>query len=344
MIGLVVRSLVGAPVGLCGSIIAPLVTICAVCGLLQLCRCKIRDCSWCKRCLRMSGTDTFDDFEMIIIVHQATYTTHKKHSTYVKIHAGDHAVQTDPSNNGVYQQAVSLFVEQGTEDVKLELVSASDKVLGELRLNVLRDVLSGSAPSERLFPMRQRNKHVLNPRIRLTLSPGQPGAEDRALLDGMHASAETELMLQQQLAKATGAQEEHSEIALIAKGCSGPLEAFGALGRKRAVHVGVLGPPERKRFALHFWESQEKCEAGEQALHEIELLRVSSVVPDPQRPAIFHINYVKKDGRPHRRIFQRVDRSRDVWVELLQMLVTRVHEQHREKKTKGVRPAALTMP
>jgi len=66
------------------------------------------------------------------------------------------------------------------------------------------------------------------------------------------------------------------------------------------------------------------------------LLRVSAVAPDPGRPDVFLLSYVDKDKRQQKATFNRIDRGRDVWVELLSILVTKVHENHKEtKKKKG---------
>mmetsp|Transcript_116461 Transcript_116461/g.324553 ORF Transcript_116461/g.324553 Transcript_116461/m.324553 type:complete len:359 (+) Transcript_116461:72-1148(+) len=354
MIGLVMRSVMGESLGLCGMIVGPLLAIAAVCGIMQCCKCRMRDCACIKRLLRVMGTDPFDDFEMMILVHRVSFTASSKQTVYVRVKAGDHVVSTDPSGAGLFQQALCIFIEQGTQDLIFQLLSTSDKVLAELKMNVMKEVLKDEdgipGPDrviEKTFVMKQKDKHVLNPRITLTFAPEGPGEEEKALLSGLNASSETEWMLQQQLAKvseeekrsrskeegaAAAAGEQLSEIALLAKGCCGPLERFGTLGKKLPIYVGVQGPPRRKKFALHIWDSEKEFRADQPSKESIELLRISSVAPDPGRPEVFIVSYVDKEKQPQKATFQRLDRNRDVWVELLQILVTKVHEDHDEKK------------
>uniref|UniRef100_A0A7S1SAX5 CERLI1-like PH domain-containing protein n=1 Tax=Alexandrium catenella TaxID=2925 RepID=A0A7S1SAX5_ALECA len=352
MIGLVVRSVVGDSLGMCGMIVGPLIAIAAICGIMQCCRCRLRDCGCCKRWLRMTGTDPFDDFEMMILVHKVSFTASSKIPCHVRIQAGDHEVCTDLETSGIFQQALSIFIEQGTEVLKFELRNSSDTVLAELQMKVAKEILhlddaknSGSPPSvsEKMFVMKQKNKNVLNPRVVLTFASESPGDEEQALLHGLNASNEVEWMLQQQLHKTqlqdakTGdgqKPEQLSEIALLARGCFGPLHMFGTLGSKRMVYVGVLGPPRRKKFTLHVWDSEHDFREDKPAQQEVDLLRVSSVAPDPGRSEVFTVSHVNKDKLPQKAVFQRIDRSRDVWVELLMILVGKVHEEHNKKKDK----------
>jgi len=345
MIGLVMRMALGDSMGMCGMIIGPLIAVAAICGIMQCCTCRMRDCRCIKRLFRMTGVDAYDDFEMMILVHQVSFTSSSKVDTYVKVRAGEHVVHTDPDPGGLFQQALCVFVEQGTQQVKFELMNTSDKVLAELKMDVMKEILGGDSGKpikvvEKMFVMKQKNKHVLNPRIKLTFSPEGPGEEEKALLHGINASSETEWMLQQQLAKVTEEQgsqsikpgEQGSEIALLAKGCFGPLEQFGTLGSKHPIYVGVLGPPRRKKFSFHIWNSEREFQRDQPPNECIDLLRVSAVAPDPGRPDVFLFSYIDKDKQPQKAMFNRIDRGRDVWVEMLQILVTKIHESYKEKK------------
>jgi len=339
MIGLVMRMALGDSLGMCGMVLGPLIAIAAICGIMQCCTCRMRDCRCIKRLFRMTGVDNFDDFEMMILVHQVTFTASSKVDTYVKVRAGEHVVHTDPDSGGIFQQALCVFVEQGTEQVKFELMNTSDKILAELKMDVMKEILKDeSSVSNKMFVMKQKNKHVLNPRIKLTFSNEGPGEEEKQLLQGINASNETEWMLQQQLAKVAEEGtlpkpgEQGSEIALLAKGCFGPLEKFGTLGSKHSIYVGVLGPPRRKKFSLHIWDSERDCQQDKPPNECIDLLRVSAVAPDPGRPDVFMLSYIDKDKQQHKATFNRVDRGRDVWVEMLQILVTKIHEDYKDKK------------
>jgi len=345
MIGLVMRMALGDSMGMCGMIIGPLIAVAAICGIMQCCTCRMRDCRCIKRLFRMTGVDAYDDFEMMILVHQVSFTSSSKVDTYVKVRAGEHVVHTDPDPGGLFQQALCVFVEQGTQQVKFELMNTSDKVLAELKMDVMKEILGGESgvPTkvvEKMFVMKQKNKHVLNPRIQLTFSPEGPGEEEKALLQGLNASSETEWMIRRELAKVTEEQgagtikpgEEGYEIALLAKGCFGPLEQFGTLGSKHPIYVGVLGPPRRKKFSLHIWGSEREYQQDKPPNECIDLLRVSAVAPDPGRPDVFLLSYIDKDTNHQKATFNRTDRGRDAWVELLQILVTKIHENYREKK------------
>jgi len=345
MIGLVLRTVVGETLGPVGMMCAPLIAILAICGLTMLCRCRLRGCSCCKRLLRVTGTDPFDDFEVMVLVHKVSFTASSKTPCYVRVTAGEHQVCTDPAKNGVFQQALSVFIEQGTEVVKFALMNTKDALLAEFQMNVAKDILhlddgKQICVSEKTFVMKQKCKHVLNPRLTLTFAPEVAGDEEQALLAGLNASSEVEWMLQQQLHKTQkevrgsdeGPQEQLSELALLAKGCFGPLHHFGLMGSKNQIFVGVLGPPRRKKFALHVWDSESSYRDDKPAKQEIDLLRISAVQPDPGRPDVFTIAYFDKEKKSHKMICQRIDRGRDVWVELLQILVTKVHEDHEAKK------------
>jgi len=352
MIGLVLRSAMGDSMGMCGMVLGPLLAICAVCGIWALCTCRMRDCGCARRFLRATGVDPFDDFEMMILVHKAAFTAPSKTPVYVRIRAGQHEVCTDLDSAGLFQQALSVFVEQGTEHVKFELLNTSNKVIADLTMNVMKEILHSEdgkcvKVTEKTFQMKQKNKHVLNPRVVLTFMPEGPGDEEQALLSGLNASTEVEWMLQQQLQKAAAESqpsqeavggaaakppEQLSEIALLARGCCGPLHMFGMMGSKSLVYVGVLGPPRRKRFALHVWDNEHDFSADKPSKLEIELLRTSAVAPDPSRANVFTITYIDKSKAQKKAVFQRVDRGRDVWVEMLQILVTKIHNDHNQKK------------
>lgn len=335
MFGLVMRMALGDSMGMCGLILGPLIAVAAICGIMQCCTCRMRDCRCIKRFFRMTGVDQFDDFEMMIQVHKVTFTSSSKVETYVKVKAGDHTVHTDPDPGGLFHQALCIFVEQGTQQLKIELLNTSDKVLAEIKMDVMKEILKEEKPTkEKMFAMKQKNKHVLNPRIVLTISPEGPGQEEKALLDDINASPETNWMLQQHLSQVSKPGEEGSEIALLAKGCFGPLEQFGSWGAKNGIYVGVLGPPRRKKFSLHIWDTERDYQQDKPPKECIEMLRISAVSPDPKRSDVFMLKYLDKDKHPQTATFNRVDRGRDVWVEMLHILVTKIHEDYKQKKQK----------
>jgi len=283
---------------------------------------------------------------MMILVHQGYFTAANKTTTYCRVRAGQEVVDTEKSSSGQYQQAVSIRIEQGTETLDFELMYNS-KVLAVLKMKVWEEILNkGETPesfTEKMFSMKSKDKNYLNPKIKLTFSPDN-NDEEKALVANLGASDETAWMLQQHLSKVQkdtpekgkgGAPaEEMSEIMLLAQGCSGPLTRFTFTGREDDVWVAIQGPPKRKKHALVFWDSEKEFNEGAEPSDTVDLLRMSAVYPDPGRPEIFAINYVNSSKKQDKVTLKRVDRSRDVWVELLQLLVTKVHEERREQKSK----------
>jgi len=285
---------------------------------------------------------------MMITIHQVQFTSKAKVSTCVKVKCGDMVVTTDMNEGGSYHQAVSLFVEQGSSVIDFDLLDNRKRVLAQLRLDIMKDIFRDGEPvsvTEKVFVMKQKQKQILSPKITLTFSPEQVGDEEKALLTGINASAETEWMLAQHLRRVDEQQqditegkgqvaEQLSEIQLLAKGCCGPLERFQKLGKTDRVYVGVVGPPMKKRFSFHIWKSEQEYKDEQAAIAEIDLLRITSVSQDPSRPEGFAISYVGDSKERTHIKFNRVDRSRDVWVEMLQLLVAKVHAD-REGKKKG---------
>jgi len=57
------------------------------------------------------------------------------------------------------------------------------------------------------------------------------------------------------------------------------------------------------------------------------------VGPSPVRPDEFVLNYLDKEtNQHHKATFKAIDRASDVWVETLQALITKLHENHKEKR------------
>jgi len=353
MIGLIARGVGGEMAGPCAMILLPIIAICALCGIWKFCcKCRLRDCGCIKRMLRCVGTDPFDDFDMMIQVHSAKFTSAARTTTFVRVKAGDMVVETDKSEEGVFQQALNLLVEQGSPCLEFELCDGRKKVLATLKMDIMKDILkledgqmNINAVNEKVFTMKQKQKSVLNPKITLTFSPERMGDEEKALLGGINASAETEWMLTQHLNKLSDGSEpgskpgtklaDLSEVELLAKGCAGPLEKFGKMGAKDRCHMAIVGPPRKKRFALHTWKTEKDFKEGKPHMDEVDLLKVTSVAADPSRPEVFVVNYMDEHKARASIKFNRVDRSRDVWVEMLQLLVMKVHEERKDKKGKG---------
>mmetsp|Transcript_84150 Transcript_84150/g.223425 ORF Transcript_84150/g.223425 Transcript_84150/m.223425 type:complete len:362 (-) Transcript_84150:68-1153(-) len=356
MIGFVLRGLgFGLPgEGFCVGIVASLLAVCAICGIHRCMKMRMRDCTCIKKWMRATGTDKFDDFEMMLLVHEVLMQNTKKLTTAVRVTAGGHTVKTDESNKGIFQQPLSIFVEQGTESIDVELLDArGHKVLASVKLDPIQDVLRPKQLlHEKVMPMKQKSKGVLNPRIKLTVMLESADEAEQGLLSGVDIGlgAEANMMLRQQLQKVLleeelretnemeGGTESHgqggmSDLELLAKGCCGPLEMFGAWGAKETVFIGVRGPPNSKRYYLGVWKNQESFErAFNKGSPEIDLLRVTSVQPDPGRTEVFAVNYLDGHKVKKKLTFRILDRNRDVWVEMFMLLIKMMHDQKEQKK------------
>jgi len=355
MIGLVCRLMgFGGGGGLCAVVLGALVAICALFGINRCMRWRMRDCACIKRCMRASGADKFDDFEMMVHVHEVLYTPSKaKLSTMVRVTAGPHLVKTDEVSKGIVQQMLQIFVEQGTDVVLFELLDSRErKVLASMKLDTMKDILEVKGiVSEKIYTMKQKSKGVLNPRIKLTIVPHSDSEVEKGLLAniGHGTSSETSLMLRQQLHKATlvhkatlgacSSDEDafkgfSSELDLLAKGCAGPLDMFGSWGSRTRVYVAVRGPPDMKRYFMGIWKDKSDFDKGVKPNPEIDLLRVMSVQPDPARTEVFMLQYLDQDKVKKKMQFRRLDRARDVWVEMFQLLIKQVHERKDRNKEK----------
>lgn len=331
---------VGIPgTGFCAVVLGVFVAIFALCGIQRCMRCRIRDCHCIKRLMRISGADKFDDFELMVIIHDVTFTSKDKMNTLVRVSAGHHSVKTDFDSRGNFQQALSIYVEQGTQEIRMELMGGNGRtVLACLKLDVSKDIKDAKDihTLEKVFTMKQKTKGVLNPRIKLSIATEGTDEEQAGLLSGMAMSHETDMMLRQHLHKVNITSPKgpglKSELDILAQGCAGPLDMFGSWGSKEQVWVSVDGPPEAKKYCLGVWKDRGEYEKGVKPQHEVILLKVLSVQPDPNRPEVFMLQYLDPDKVKKRLQFRRIDRARDVWVEMLQMLIKQVHDAKNKQK------------
>jgi len=347
MIGLLLGGFGGNDNCLFG-IIAAIIALCAIFGLYQCCTCRLRNCRCCKKLLLATGTDTYKEFRVTILVHEAMFTVSKgKASTFVRVTAGDERVETDENNKGVYQQALDLFVEQGTESIEIELLDSSKNLFAVLSLDPEKDILKAKEPCmEKIFNMKEKNKGVLNPRIKLTMQLELDADLEKSLFadfDTSQMSDKTELMLRTQLNKIkdedadADGDGQTSSLELLVMACAGPLEKFGSWGAKELIYVAIRGPPESRKYSLSLYANEKDHANGKKPFDQIEILKILSVQPDPDRPEVFIIHFVGKDKVKQRTTFQRTDRGRDVWVEMLVMLVNAIREDKDARKHKPKR-------
>jgi len=202
--------------------------------------------------------DTFDDFELLILVHEAT-ADHKKEKikTLIRVVAGNQVVDTDPSSRGIFQQPLHVFVEQGTSKVVMELLEEpSHKLLASREFDPLTDILESKLQDkEQNIQMHVRAKGIQNPKLKMMMVVSHDHDVETGLLgsgmDGM--SEDTKILMQQQLRKAdhrpasrgvsgyeAAGDQPLSETQRLKQACAGPLdlfEGFGAMRRKSSLRV-----------------------------------------------------------------------------------------------------------
>lgn len=335
MIGLVLESMFSGPM----MIIQCIAGVALVFGCISCMRCRMRDCTCIRRCFRCLGIDQFDDFEMMVLVHEAMYTASaSKQTTMVRVTAGQQTVETDTSSKGNFQQPLTIFVEQGAATIVIDLCDDSKRVMAKLTLDTMKDILKAEHQtiSEKVFTMKQSSKGVMNPRVKLTMAVSSGDDLEAPLLSG--CSQEVDWLMRQEMRKtAHPVGKQATELEMITHGCHGPLDLFSGLGKTDTVHVAVHGPPQSKHWSFCVYQDEHDAGQKAHALYEVDLLKVQSVQPDPGRTNVFVVTYYSKDSgarSSQKLVFRRIDRARDVWVEMLQLLVTKVHEERAAKKDK----------
>lgn len=341
MLGLLLgRGLLGGGIfsslfGLCAAISA----IAVLCGCLRCMKCEFRSCPCVKRILRCTGHDEFDDFELMVLVHDATFEGRAKMSTLIRITAGSHVVKTDASSRGIFQQPLHITVEQGCRQIIVDLCDTSDRVLASLVIDVMGNILSETGPqSECDYVMNTKSKGIIKPKVKLTMVVSNDDDCEAGLLTGM--STDVDILVRQQLHKAKQEGQAHgdtqlTEMEVLKEAASGPLEVFEGLGQTHNVYVGVLGPPESRRWVFGVWKSKQDFLARKPAAQEIDLLKIETVQGDPTRHHVFVINCF--DGsRNHKSLtFRRIDRARDVWVEIIHLLVLKCRAAKKAQKAQS---------
>lgn len=344
VLGGVMRSFLGVPCACLGSILA----IFAICGCVRCMKCRTRDCGCLKRCFRVTGHDKFDDFEFLMLVHEAIFE-HRgaKMTTVVRVTAGLHTVRTDPNSNGIFQQPLTIFVEQGTRQIVVDLMDTNGRVLASLCLDPQDNILTPkNMSSEQVFNMKQNNKTIRNPKMKLSMVVSTGNDAELGLVSGVRT--DVDILVRQQLLKAKEvgkannsgkSDEDLSEMEVLKEACCGPLEIFEGLGKTSSVHVAIVGPPTSRRYVLGIWDDKHDFESKRKAIEEVDLLKIQSVQADPTRHHVFVVNYFDEGRVPQTLTFRRIDRARDVWVEILYLLVTRARDSL--KKTKRDKTLAV---
>lgn len=313
---------------------------------LKSCSCGIRSCPCIKKLFRCIGVDTFDDFETMFLVHEAVANSSSgKLNFCVRITAGSHSVQTEYRQNSVFQENLVLSVAQGTREIKVELVDGWRRKVATLMFDPQKDILDQKGCAEKVFAMRVKQKGVINPQVKLTFRvQSRKGGDEES--GGMASSAGNsdrtlDFLVSEQLRKVGWSEkvtDPGQQLVYLATACAGPVERFGLLGEKQPCVLGVRGPPKQRRFVMGLWKDMKSFDGGADATVEIDLLRVTGVRPDPGRAEVFFIYYVDENRVRQNCTLRRVDRTREVWVKLLTMLISELHalkQKAHEKKERG---------
>merc|ERR1719343_1812931 len=107
------------------------------------------------------------------------------------------------------------------------------------------------------------------------------------------------------------------------------------MGNRRHCYFAILGPPESERWIMGIWFDRSAWEASQQPDRVIDLMKVQSIMADPDEVNTFAIKYYDERRFLSEYRFRRIDRSRDVWVESLQKIIHAVREQRKEEKAQG---------
>mmetsp|Transcript_49256 Transcript_49256/g.77899 ORF Transcript_49256/g.77899 Transcript_49256/m.77899 type:complete len:353 (-) Transcript_49256:246-1304(-) len=311
-------------------IVAVIGGVLALLCCLRCARCRLRDCECCKRFLRWCGYDEFDDFDLMVQIEKATYEPQTK-KTRVRLTAGVHVVETDvhSSRTGDFHDPLNITIEQGTYELRVDLLDMSGRVIAEAKINIAEKIVRPPVlePDMR-FRMNAKRHQISKPTITLTMVKNTEDAES-----GFAAPQDSvDYFMKQILSKAKKDGSGASELEILKKASAGPLELFEGLGNTTNCYVAVLGPPTTRRWTLGFWHDKRDFEARRPAFKEIPLLKVQSVQADPSRHHVFVMTYFDDDRITVTLNLRRVDRARDVWVEILHCLVQKAHDEHKEKK------------
>lgn len=280
--------------------------------------------------MRSIGADQFDDFEIMVIVHEATFASTTKRTTRIRLSAGLQQVQTNVSTKGIYQEALQLTVEQGTQDLLIELLDGRS-VIANMKIPILERIIQGKPIIEQEQTLRPKIKGLANPKLKLTIHKDTDLDAEKSLLSDMNLSKGSEMLLQQHLLLVPKSDEANekplSAIQTLAVGLKGNLEMFGFLGSREVVHVAIRGPPAQRRYALCIFKDEKDATKSAKPALEVDFLKILSVQDDPGRPDVFQIHYMDARKCQQHLAFRRLDLPTGTWVELISKLIKLIREE-----------------
>jgi len=282
----------------------------------------------------------------MVLVHEAMYDPPNKLATVVKVTAGEHSAKTDPNAQGMFQQPMHILVEQGTQNLLVELLDNRGNLLATLRLGIVDHVLcSKNVQSEMVYTMKPKDaRNIRNPRIKLTMVVNDGDALEKGTLGG--PVSDVDILVRQQLNKAkhekqtSSGQEEFGEMDVLKEAACGPLELFEGLGTTKKVYVAVIGPPVSRRWVLGIWDGPDDFEKHHQPKLEVDLMKIQGVKADPTRNHVFVVHCYDAQRVRMSLTFRRLDRARDVWVEILRLLVSKARESKQVAKVQRTKSAS----
>lgn len=320
----------GGILACCGGSIC---AICALCGLYKCSTLRVRDCACLKWCLRAAGSDDFDDFDLVIIIHEATFTSVAKRKSKIRVTAGRHKVQTHESNKATFHEALQIFIEQGTPCLLVELMDGRN-VMASLKLDIVRNLLEGGRIVDKHFEMQTKSKGISSCRVKLTMHVENDIEAGKSLISDMNLSKSSEMILHQQLMKkdklSGGSGDEEakptSQIQTLVSGLHGTLDLFGSLGSTQSVFVTMSCPAPRK-YMLCVFKDEKEYSRGSKPTTVIDMFKILAVEEDPGRSDVFHVAYMDNQKKQHRLNLRRVDLPTGTWVELLSKLIKLIREE-----------------
>mmetsp|Transcript_46774 Transcript_46774/g.84459 ORF Transcript_46774/g.84459 Transcript_46774/m.84459 type:complete len:342 (+) Transcript_46774:120-1145(+) len=341
MIGLILRLMTGGMIDGSGVFVG-MFACCAICGLYRCASCRCRDCRCIRRCLLCTGVDRFEEFDLTVYVHEASFTGPKAHCK-VRVKAGEMQDLTSERANLNFQEPCSVLVEQGLEYIDIDLWDDREKrVLANLRLDVVKELLEAKQGSlvQKNFRMKQRSKNHLNARIKLSIFLDSGEELEKGILEDMDLGRETDMILRSQMQKMADENQDGkglgdmSKLEIACRVTAGPLDLFGSWGTRKRVWMHVRMPSDgQKKYWLEIYQDERHVDQKAPEV-QVDLLKVQSVQADPGRDDVFIINYVDQKKVQRRLTFARVDRPRNSWVDLLKNAITFIREDKDTRRKK----------
>lgn len=290
----------------------------------------VRDISFIKSQLRSMGCDLFNDFQLVVIVHDAHYVSPSRKQTQVHVTAGRHRARSKQSTTGIFQETLEVLVEQGTQDLCFELLE-NGTVLATLDIDVL-SIINGGAILIKEFGMESKVAKVSEARLRLTMSRGADVDSEKGILFNARPEKTYNVLLHEPLGKT----ESLANTKALSQGLHGHLEMCGPSAHQQTfggnqltkVYAAILAPPVVKKSTFALYGSKDEHAQGSTSILSYELVKVVTVDADPSRADTFYIDYIDSRKSRERSAFRSLDLPVSAWVETMRKLTKPVREEN----------------